>query len=212
MFGSTKQKRTRARTKRENTGATVSRSAGLAAPEEFMVDGLRVVLIKKQVKNINLRVKAPDGHVQVSAPLWVGTATVEAFVREKMSWIRATQQRLRGSKHGGMKDMNAQELEEAKACIAVCAEPLVREWEIIMGVTTHSLVYRNMTSRWGSCNPATGRICLNVQLVNYPPTCLEYVVVHELCHMLERGHGARFKALMDTFMPDWKERRALLRR
>ena len=58
---------------------------------------------------------------------------------------------------------------------------------------------------------ATGRICINVRLALYPPECLEYVVVHELCHLLERGHGSRFKALMDAFMPDWRDRRAKLR-
>ena len=63
----------------------------------------------------------------------------------------------------------------------------------------------------GSCQPATGRICINVRLALYPPECLEYVVVHELCHLLEGGHGPRFKALMDAFMPDWRERRAKLR-
>ncbi|MFR1639341.1 MAG: M48 family metallopeptidase [Eggerthellaceae bacterium] len=73
------------------------------------------------------------------------------------------------------------------------------------------LAYRNTTSRWGSCQPATGRICINVRLALYPPECLEYVVVHELCHLLERGHGPRFKELMDAFMPDWRERRAKLR-
>ncbi|WP_270295883.1 M48 family metallopeptidase [Eggerthella sinensis] len=81
----------------------------------------------------------------------------------------------------------------------------------IMGVKAGKLAYRNMTSRWGSCQPATGRICINVRLALYPPECLEYVVVHELCHLLERGHGPRFKALMDAFMPDWRTRRAKLR-
>ena len=46
------------------------------------------------------------------------------------------------------------------------------------------LAYRNMKSRWGSCQPSTGRICINVRLALYPPECLEYVVVHELCHLL----------------------------
>ena len=80
-----------------------------------------------------------------------------------------------------------------------------------MGVRAGKVAYRNMTSRWGSCQPSTGRICINVRLALYPPECLEYVVVHELCHLLERGHGPRFHELMDAFMPDWKTRRAKLR-
>ena len=58
---------------------------------------------------------------------------------------------------------------------------------------------------------STRRICINVRLALYPPECLEYVVVHELCHLLERGHGPRFHQLMDRFMPDWKQRRDKLR-
>lgn len=63
----------------------------------------------------------------------------------------------------------------------------------------------------GQLPTRTGRICINVRLALYPPECLEYVVVHELCHLRERGHGQRFKDLMDTYMPDWRERRAKLR-
>ena len=92
--------------------------------------------------------------------------------------------------------------------ILVC---LVQKWAAVMQVHPSELTIKNMTSRWGSCQPATGRICINVRLALYPPECLEYVVVHELCHLLERGHGPRFKALMDAFMPDWRDRRAKLR-
>ena len=80
-----------------------------------------------------------------------------------------------------------------------------------MGVHVGKLAYRNMTSRWGSCQTKTGRICINVRLAAYPPQCLEYVVVHELCHLLEPGHGPRFWALVDGFLPTWREAKALLK-
>ena len=102
-------------------------------------------------------------------------------------------------------------VEPVELVVEACVPALVEAWEPIMGVKAGKLVYRNMTSRCGSCQPATGRICINVRLALYPPECLEYVVVHELCHLLERGHGPRFKALMDAFMPDWRDRRAKLR-
>ena len=88
---------------------------------------------------------------------------------------------------------------------------LIEKWAPIMGVSPGRIVYRNMVSRWGSCNVKTGRICINVQLAAHPPECLEYVVVHELCHLLEASHGPRFKALMDAFLPDWRSREAKLR-
>ena len=103
------------------------------------------------------------------------------------------------------------EVAQWRAVVQACVPALVAAWEPIMGVKAGQLAYRNMTSRWGSCQPSTGRICINVRLALYPPECLEYVVVHELCHLLERGHGPRFHQLMDRFMPDWKQRRDKLR-
>jgi predicted metal-dependent hydrolase len=69
-----------------------------------------------------------------------------------------------------------------------------------------------MRTRWGSCNPNAGTIRLNAELAKKPRECLEYIVVHELAHMLEPTHNARFAALMDGFLPGWPHRRELLNR
>ncbi len=67
-----------------------------------------------------------------------------------------------------------------------------------------------MKTRWGSCNIEDRRILLNLQLVKKPIVCLEYVILHELTHLLERNHTNRFKALISKFMPNWIEARQLL--
>lgn len=67
-----------------------------------------------------------------------------------------------------------------------------------------------MKTKWGSCNVKTARIWINLGLAKNPESCLEYIVVHELVHLLERNHTDRFTALMDGFMPDWRMGRALL--
>lgn len=195
-----------------STGRRPARRRGSAAePVELEVDGLAVRLVRKRVKNINLRVKAPDGRVEVSAPPRASDAVVAAFVREKRAWIDAKRAEVASSPRVGAAQASPEEVAAWRAVVEACVPALVEAWEPLMGVKAGKLVYRNMTSRWGSCQPSTGRICINVRLALYPPECLEYVVVHELCHLLERGHGPRFHALMDTFMPDWKERRAKLR-
>ncbi len=84
-------------------------------------------------------------------------------------------------------------------------------WEGRTGLNAKEWRTRFMTSRWGSCSIQARRICINVQLVHYPPECLEYVIVHELAHLAERTHGPRFQALMDKFLPDWRKRRTLLK-
>lgn len=66
---------------------------------------------------------------------------------------------------------------------------------------------RRMKTKWGSCNRETGHIWFNVELAKKHPDCLEYLAVHEVTHLLERGHGQRFAKLMDEHLPDWRERR-----
>lgn len=88
----------------------------------------------------------------------------------------------------------------------------IARWEPVMGVSVTRWTIRRMRTRWGSCNPTTGHVTLNLELARRHPESLEYVVVHELAHLLERGHGAAFTRLMDGFLPDWRVRRDRLNR
>ena len=81
---------------------------------------------------------------------------------------------------------------------------LFPRWEQALGVQASGLVIRRMTSRWGSCNTRERRICLNLELARRSPACLEYIVVHELAHLREGRHGARFKAILDRHLPAWR--------
>ncbi|WP_165045221.1 M48 family metallopeptidase [Adlercreutzia sp. ZJ138] len=181
------------------------------SPTLVFVDEMEIWLTRKSIKNMHLRVKPPDGRIEVSAPLCLPLATIEQFVREKRDWIVVQQRTIASSPRVDAAAASPDEIKQWKAVVAACVPVLIEAWEPLMGVKAGKVVYRNMTSRWGSCQPATGRICINVRLALYPPECLEYVVVHELCHLIERGHGPHFHALMDHFMPDWKTRRAKLR-
>lgn len=187
------------------------RPAKTIPPEIVPIDDLEIVLTRKAIKNLHLRVKPPEGRIEVSAPLRLPLSTIRGFVREKRAWIEAQRAAIAASPRAEAAAATPEEVAQWRAVVEACVPPLIAAWEPIMGVRAGKIAYRNMTSRWGSCQPATGRICINVRLALYPPECLEYVVVHELCHLLERGHGPRFHALMDHFMPDWKTRRAKLR-
>ena len=83
--------------------------------------------------------------------------------------------------------------------------------EARMAVEASAWRIRHMTSRWGSCNVKTHAITINSALAQFPPQCLEEVVTHELCHIYERGHNARFYALMDKYLPEWRSAHALLK-
>ena len=89
---------------------------------------------------------------------------------------------------------------------------LIAKWERVLGVSVAGFFVQRMKTKWGSCNPKARTIRLNTDLAKKPASCLEYIVVHEMVHLLEPTHNAHFVALMDKFMPKWQHRRALLNR
>ena len=81
---------------------------------------------------------------------------------------------------------------------------LMNKWSLVIGVTVNTWNIRLMKTRWGSCHPRRQHICLNLKLIQKPMICLEYVIVHELVHLLEASHNVRFYELMSAFMPEWR--------
>jgi hypothetical protein len=81
---------------------------------------------------------------------------------------------------------------------------LVQKWENRMGVSVNEVRIKKMKTRWGSCRVEARRIWLNLELAKKSPACLEYIVVHEMVHLLERHHSRRFMMLMDQFLPNWR--------
>ncbi len=90
--------------------------------------------------------------------------------------------------------------------------PLIAKWQRLIGVKVSVFRVRRMKTKWGSCNPQAGSILLNLDLAKKPLECLEYLVVHEMVHLLEPTHNRRFVALMDQFMPKWQFYRDQLNR
>lgn len=84
---------------------------------------------------------------------------------------------------------------------------LIAKWQPIIGQDVAGFVVRRMKTKWGTCQTASRTLWLNPELAKKNPRCLEYIVVHEMVHFLERTHNNRFVALMDKFMPDWQARR-----
>jgi hypothetical protein len=80
----------------------------------------------------------------------------------------------------------------------------IKKWEAIMGVTVNDWGVKLMKTRWGTCNVQDKRIWINLELAKKNPQCLEYIIVHEMVHLLERHHNEKYKAYMDKFLPNWK--------
>jgi len=92
------------------------------------------------------------------------------------------------------------------------AAPMIEKYEAVLGVSVERLYVRKMKTRWGSCNHQRRTIRLNTELAKKPVECLEYIVLHELVHLIEPTHNARFKALVQQHMPNWELRRQALNR
>ena len=90
--------------------------------------------------------------------------------------------------------------------------PLIAKWEPLVRVKVERFFVQRMKTKWGSCSPASAGIRLNTDLARKPRECLEYIVVHEMVHLLEPTHNTRFTALMDLYMPIWRFHRELLNR
>jgi predicted metal-dependent hydrolase len=142
-------------------------------------------------RRYRLRVHEKDGPARVAVR---GVASLDLFVRKGSSPELRETILLRWHR------------EQLKTLIP----PLLNKWQPILGVRVTAWGVKKMKTKWGSCNPTIQRVWFNLELAKKPPQCLEYIVVHELAHLRERNHSDRFTALMDAYLPRWRQLRRVL--
>lgn len=176
------------------------------------IEDVTIIVTKKRMKNMYLRIKKEDGTVLISAPYEMSDTRIRAFAKERIDWIRKYQQKY-VSAYEHRRDNQALsrgEIEHQKRLLKKEVERLVKKWEPIMQVNVSGITIRQMKTRWGSCNVKTHHININLALLKKPTECLEYVVVHEMTHILEPSHNQVFWGYMTQFYPDWKRVRKYL--
>lgn len=209
----------------------------LISRETLHVDGLQVTVLRKNNRNMYLRIKPPYGAIEVTAPTRMPERTIVDFVRDRRGWIDDALQKMaaarsrtfastdvdpavpsssiaatgaeEASAHEEMSGFtwNEQYIARARQSIERQIPGLLDTWTPVIGRSPSKITVRAMTSRWGSCTPKTARIRLNLQLGLMDPKFLEYVLVHEMTHLWEHGHGAGFQNRMTDALPNWKELR-----
>ncbi len=92
------------------------------------------------------------------------------------------------------------------------APPIILKWEKIMKLSVNECAIKKMRTKWGTCNSRAKRIWLNLELIKKPVDCIEYIIVHEMIHLIERKHNERFIIMMDKYLPEWKQLRMELNR
>lgn len=177
-----------------------------------VIDGLEVRVTRKRVKRINMRIKEPDGRVEISAPVSVPDSEIIAFVRSKRSWLEKNIRlvRERAAAHPEPADRAEKEARRRELKRRISARlPQIEEYT---GLRARGWSVRDMHSRWGSCNTVTHHLNFSLMLATRSDEELDYVILHELVHTRVPDHGPDFYAMMDGFMPGWKEIRKRLRR
>jgi predicted metal-dependent hydrolase len=115
-------------------------------------------------------------------------------------------------RHGSSRDQRERVLIEwYRRQLKAQIPAIIALWEPIIGVKVAEWGVKRMKTRWGSCNTKARRIWLNLELIKHPVSALEYIIVHEMVHLLERRHNKRFYAFMDQFLPGWRREQNALK-
>lgn len=170
------------------------------------MEGVRITRSRR--KSIELSID-DDLQIAVKAPLWMPNSAIYHFVAQKSDWI-AAQKAAKAAYLQAHPPLTPQETEALRRRAKAELPPLVERYSRQLGVTPTGIKITSAKKRFGSCNGNNG-ICFSLYLMQYPPQAIEYVVVHELCHIRHHNHSKAFYALVESVLPDYKEREKLLR-
>ena len=217
----------------------------------IVISGIPIDVQKKNIKNMHLQVKPPDGHVVISAPLSVDDKAIEAYARTQLGFIKRAiaqfQDQPRASKRQYVSgetmyiwgkqyflvfkpdnQKNSFEIQNQNIVLSMSAKSTVKQrdayvkeeyrkilkeeiekrlpkWETQTGLKCDSWQTKYMVTKWGACSTDKKKLWFNLQLAQKPYACLDYIILHELTHLLTRKHDATFIAHMDRYMPNWRE-------
>lgn len=194
-------------------------------------DGYQVeVVCRANCKRMILRHRGRESCFHLSVPVGASRRAMLAFLRQNAAWMAAEAEKSlawtpgyeQGERHWLLGRVVA--LGEAgvpsgaafarfrQAQLETLIARLLPAWRARMSVCPSGVRYREMVSRWGSCQCQTGMLTLNRRLAAMPESLVEYVLVHELCHLRHPDHSGAFYRDMDAFLPDWPKRKAALNR
>ena len=155
-----------------------------------------------------LSISVSSGEITVKSPYGVPSHKIDAFVKDHISWINNAIERTR--KKAELRPVaKADEIPQLKRDARKYFEAKTKQYSDIMGLKYGRITITSAEKRFGSCN-SKGNICYSYRLMLYPEKAREYVVVHELCHLVHMNHSKSFYALLEQYMPDYKERKKLL--
>ena len=178
---------------------------------------LAIQITYRRTSRLSMRI-VKNGDVHVSAPIGLSRDRVIAFIeehRDRISDARkktSERQQQRNAFYDKLPLTTRAQADDALRRLKALIEPMVERHAKEMGVRPSRVFFKPTISRWGLCNVRDRSICISAYVLLLPEWCAEHVVVHEMCHLLEPSHNARFHALMDRYFPRWREARRETRR
>ena len=166
-------------------------------------------LIRSSRKTLALEITR-DCRVLVRAPRSASQRTIDAFVAKHEGWIARHLEDQRRRSAAAPPAPTPAEIETLKARARAVLLPKIAFWSQRMGVTPTGLKITTARKRWGSCS-GKNSLCFSCFLMDRPEAAIDLVVVHELCHIRVKNHGPAFYTLLERYLPDWRERKQLLR-
>lgn len=162
-------------------------------------------LIRKKIKNINLRVKA-DGKIVVSASPYVPKSVIDQFVESKYDFIKRAVERMEKKQSEKVMAEPAPNWSRRKklSYLSRICQDIYPSFSVL-GISYPEIRMRKMKSCWGTCNSQRKIVTLNEKLLQVPRDCASYVAIHEFCHLLVPNHSSEFHLLMTRMCPEWKE-------
>ncbi len=192
----------------------------IAAPARLNLDTIRVFAISKlgwirqqQQKLLEQERESPREYLnRESHYVWGKRYLLKVSVSDEPPKVELTHGKMLLRVRPGTGEDKKQAIVEAwyREQLKQAVPPVIAKWERLMGVKVERFFVQRMKTKWGSCSPATGSIRLNTELAKKPVRCLEYIVVHELAHLITRHHDERFVALMSQHLPQWRAQRVAL--
>lgn len=217
----------------------------------IVVSGITIEVNRKEIKNMHLQIKPPDGRVVISAPVEINELAITAFARVNLQFIKKSIQQFKNQNRlsirqyvsgetlyifGGqyyidfrpnncrnlfeiknktiilsmkgsstVKQRDAYVKEQLRKLLKDEIERRLPKWEKITGLNCNSWQTKYMITKWGTCSVDKKKLWFNLQLVHKPLICLEYIILHELTHLITRKHDDQFIAYMDKYMPNWRD-------
>lgn len=172
-------------------------------------------MTRKKVKHINFRIRPSEPEViHISIPYAMSYDAALKMLEQPriLRWLENCQKKRTERPRPQMQyEDRKKQIPLYQKRLEALLPGMFQKWERILGVKCGRITVRDTRSQWGSCSIRTGNISISVWLGAYPEECIEYVVGHELVHLLEAGHNERFYGFLDKYYPNWKKCRERLR-